>query len=177
VNFELQPTLENEVVKIQPLKQSDFDLLYKIAADPLIWEQHPNKDRYKREVFQTFFKGAIESKGAFLVLNKQTGKPIGSSRFYGFDESAKSVAIGYTFLAKDHWGTTYNRALKTLMLNHAFRFVDIVVFHIGAVNVRSQKAIEKLGAEKVGEAEMEYYGEGKKLNFIYQVYKSAWVKN
>jgi RimJ/RimL family protein N-acetyltransferase len=136
MEFELQPTLENEFVKIRPLKEDDFEALYKVASDPLIWEQHPNKDRYKRDVFQTFFKGAMESKGAFLVFDNKTGEAIGSSRFYGFDKEAKSVVIGYTFLAKDHWGTTYNRALKTLMLNHAFRFADKVIFHIGAYNIR-----------------------------------------
>jgi RimJ/RimL family protein N-acetyltransferase len=176
MQFDLQPILENEFVKIRPLKEDDFETLYSIACDPLIWEQHPNKDRYKREVFQNFFKGAVESKGAFLVFNAKTGKPIGSSRFCNLDEEKKIVEIGYTFLAKDHWGTTYNRALKTLMLDHAFRFVNSVLFHIGAANIRSQKAIEKLGAKKIGEAEVAYYGETSKLNFIYQMEKGNWKK-
>src|ERR1700741_3225245 len=144
--FELQPQLENEFVKIKPLNPVDFETLYQVASDPLIWEQHPNKDRYKREVFENFFSGAIESKGAFLVFDAKTNQPIGSSRFYELDEETGSVAIGYTFLAKDHWGSVYNPALKSLMLNHAFKFVDQVIFHIGANNIRSQKAIERLGA-------------------------------
>ena len=176
MEFELQPTIENEFVKISPLKEDDFEALYKVASDPLIWEQHPNKDRYKREVFETFFKGAMESKGAFLVFDNKTGGVIGSSRFYGFDKEKKTVVIGYTFLAKDHWGTTYNRALKTLMLNHAFTVADKVIFHIGAYNIRSQTAIGRLGAKKIGEVEMEYYGEAKKLNFIFQIDKEEWEK-
>ena len=175
-NFELQTTLENEVVKIKPLKSEDFELLFSIASDPEIWEQHPNKDRYKREVFENFFKGAIESKGAFLVFDNQSGKAIGSSRFYDFNPETKSIAIGYTFLAKDHWGTTFNKALKSLMLNHAFQFVDHVIFHIGASNIRSQKAIEKLGAKKVREILVEYYGEPEKLNFEYEITKEDWEK-
>lgn len=176
MNFELKPNLENDFIKIQPLKKDDFETLYKIASDPLIWEQHPIKDRYQREVFEKFFKGAIESGGAFLVINKKTGRPIGSSGFYEFDKDAKSIAVGYTFLARDHWGTTYNRALKSLMLGHAFKFVNSVIFHIGAVNIRSQKSIEKLGAKKIGQLEMEYYGEEKKLNFVYQIDKEAWME-
>lgn len=176
INFELQPTLENELIRIQPLKQDDFETLYNIASDPLIWEQHPNKDRYKKEVFETFFKGAMESKGAFLVFDKQTNTPIGSSRYYELDTEAKSIAVGYTFLAKDHWGGRYNPALKALMLDHAFCFVDKVILHIGAVNVRSQKAAERLGAKKVAELEMEYYGEPNKLNFVYQIGKEEWNK-
>lgn len=175
-NFNLQPTLENEFIKIQPLQEEDFKTLYAIASDPLIWEQHPNKDRYQWDVFQNFFKGAMESKGAFLVFDNKTGHPIGSSRFYDFDEKTNTVAIGYTFIARDHWGTTYNRALKTLMLDYAFQFVEHVIFHIGATNIRSQKAIEKLGAKKIREVEVEYYGEESKLNFEYRIDKKDWGK-
>lgn len=175
INFELQPSLEDENVRLQPLKSEDFETLYGVASDALIWEQHPNKDRYKREVFETFFKGAIESQGAFLIFDKQTGKAIGSSRFYELEEEASSIAIGYTFFARDHWGGVYNPAVKTLMIDHAFRFVDHVVFHVGAINIRSQKAIERLGAKKIAEVEMEYYGEATKLNFVYQLEKSEWI--
>ena len=166
--------MENDIIRIDPLKEDDFEKLYAVASDPVIWEEQSNKERYKREVFETFFKGAIESKGAFLVFDNRTGNPIGSTRYYGYDKEDSSVSIGYTFLARDHWGTTYNRALKTLMLDHAFKFVNKVYFHIGAVNIRSQKAIERLGAEKIDEVEMEYYGEEKKLNYVYQIDRNYW---
>lgn len=175
MNFNFQPTLQNKIIKAVPLKESDFEILYKVASDPLIWEQHPNKDRYKREVFQTFFKGAMESGGAFLVLDAQTNEAIGSSRFYDYDEKEKSILIGYTFFARSHWGSNYNPALKRLMLNHAFQFVDSVLFHIGANNIRSQKAIERLGAKKVAEQEVEYYGEPGKLNFVYEIRKGGLI--
>jgi RimJ/RimL family protein N-acetyltransferase len=172
--FELQPTLENEFIKILPLKEDEFEALYAVASDPLIWEQHPNKNRYQREDFLKYFEGAIASKGAFLVFNNKTGVLIGGSRYYDLDEAKSSVAIGYTFLACDHWGTTHNRALKTLMLNHAFCFVNEVIFHVGANNTRSQKAMEKLGAIKIDEIEMAYYGEPNRFNFVYQVTKEFW---
>ncbi len=172
MEFDLQPTdLADEFVKLSPLKPGDFDKLYQVASDPLIWEQHPNKDRYKKEVFEIFFEGAIRSGGAFIVSDAKTGAVIGSSRFYKSDKD--HYAIGYTFLARDHWGTTHNRALKKLMLGHAFKFVDKIIFHIGANNTRSQKAIEKMGAKKIGEEEMEYYGEAKKLNFIYEIRRDS----
>ena len=174
MNFDLQPILENDVIKIQPLIPTDFETLYAVASDPLLWEQHPNKDRYKRDVFETFFKGAIESNGAFLVINKKTNQAIGTSRFYGFDAEASSVVIGYTFIARSHWGKDYNKALKALMINHAFQFVDNVLFHVGAVNVRSQKAMNNIGGKKIGEIEMQYYGEPTKLNFIYKINKLDW---
>lgn len=176
MHFDLQPTLENESIRIQPLKSSDFETLFSIASDPFIWEQHPNKDRYKKEVFENFFKGAMESGGAFLVFNAQTGEAIGSSRYYELNEQESSIAIGYTFLAKSHWGGIYNPSLKSLMLNHAFQFVNHVILYIGANNIRSQKATEKLGAKKMAEIEMAYYGEPNRLNFLYQIDKDIWNK-
>ncbi len=150
----LQPQLENEFIKLVPLEAFDFEKLYQVASDPLIWEQHPQPDRYKREVFQVFFDGAVTSKSAFLVYAKRTGALIGSSRFYDWMAETKTVVIGYTYLTRDHWGTIYNQALKKLMLNYAFQFVEFVFFHIGANNIRSQKAIVKLGAHKTREFEV-----------------------
>ncbi|MGZ3884096.1 MAG: GNAT family N-acetyltransferase [Bacteroidia bacterium] len=172
--FDLQPQLESELIWLQPLQPEDFEALYTVASDPLIWEQHPNRDRYKKEVFEIFFKGAIESKGAFLICKAATGEIIGSTRYYDADTEKSSVAIGYTFIARSCWGGTYNPAVKAMMLGHAFRFVDHVLFHVGAVNIRSQKAIEKLGAVKLREEEMAYYGEPVKLNFIYRLSKGDW---
>jgi RimJ/RimL family protein N-acetyltransferase len=169
--MDLRPTLQNEFVKLVPLKETDFETLYKVASDPLIWEQHPNKNRWKREVFEVFFKGAIESKGAFLIYDAQTHEAIGSSRFYDWLPEKNEVSIGYTFFARSHWGGKYNPAAKHLMMEHAFKYVDSVIFHIGANNIRSQKAIERLGALKIAEQEMAYYGEDSKLNFIYQIQK------
>lgn len=170
----LQPTIENKLIKIQPLTPADFGTLYSVASDPFIWEQHPNKYRYQRIEFENYFKGAIESGGAFLISNSKTGEIIGSTRFYDFNEEDKTVLIGYTFLAKSHWGGTYNPALKSLMLDHAFNFVDAVLFHVGAANTRSQKAMEKLGAVKIDEIAVAYYGETVQSNFIYKIDKQQW---
>jgi RimJ/RimL family protein N-acetyltransferase len=60
------------------------------------------------------------------------------------------VEIGWTFLARSHWGGRYNGEMKTLMLRHAFRFVGTVIFVIGTRNLRSQRAVEKIGAVRVG---------------------------
>lgn len=173
---DLQAYLKSEVVYLVPLKETDFDLLYKVASDPLIWEQHPNKNRYQKDVFKTFFDGALESKGAYLVYDSATGELIGSSRFYDWNEDLKQVLIGYTFLSRDHWGTTYNRALKTIMLDHAFTFAERVHFHIGECNIRSQKAIEKLGAVKIGMKPVAYHGEKDAMNCIYEIARSSWKR-
>lgn len=175
VYFNIQPILENELIKIVPLKQEDFETLYTIASDPLLWEQHPNKDRYQREVFENFFKGAMESGGAFLVIDNIKKLPIGSSRFYSVEGNDNAIVIGYTFISRSHWGGKFNPALKKLMIDYVFQFVDSVLFQIGALNVRSQKAIERLGALKIAEQEVAYYGEPSKLNFIYEIKKEEWL--
>ncbi len=168
----LQPILQNKIIKLIPLKEKDFELLYNIAKDPLIWEQHPNKNRWQLEVFQNFFKGAVKSKGAFIIYDAQTNEAIGSTRFYDYKAEESEVSIGYTFYSRSHWGGKYNPAAKNLMLDYAFQFVNNVIFHIGAQNIRSQKAIEKLGAVKIREEEIAYYGEEPKLNFIYRIKKN-----
>ena len=172
MSFNLQPIdLKNEIIKLFPLQETDFEKLFKVASDPLVWEQHPNKLRYQKDVFQNYFEGAILSKGAFLICDTKTNEVVGSSRFYDYNENENSILIGYTFLGRNFWGKGYNKALKKLMLDYAFQHVEKVYFHIGAHNYRSQKAIEKIGATKVDEFEVEYYGEDSKLNFAYLITK------
>jgi len=148
--FDLQPVLRGELVELRPLREDDFDALFAVAADPLIWEQHPDSDRYQEQVFRAFFRGAMESGGAFLVSDARDGRVIGSSRYHGYDESQSEVEIGWTFLARSHWGGRYNGEMKQLMLQHAFRFVERVVFLIGPQNYRSQRALEKVGGVRAG---------------------------
>jgi RimJ/RimL family protein N-acetyltransferase len=148
--FDLQPTLKGELLELRPLRPEDFQDLYAVAADPLIWEQHPSKDRYKKEVFKEFFREALESGGALLALDCKDGRVIGSSRFHGYDQDKGEIEIGWTFLARSHWGGSFNREMKQLMLRHAFRFVDSVIFLVGPQNLRSQKAVEKIGGVRVG---------------------------
>lgn len=148
--FDLQPTLKGTRLDLRPLRPEDFDALYAIAADPLIWEQHPASDRHRADVFREFFAEALASGGALVVLDTRDGRIIGSSRYYGHDETAGEVEIGWTFLARSYWGGTYNREMKQLMLRHAFQFVRHVVFLVGPQNLRSQKAMEKIGGARVG---------------------------
>ena len=175
MKIDIQPTLEDNLIEIRPLEIEDFEKLYAVASDPLIWEQHPNKERYKREVFETFFKGALESGGAFIVYDKTTGNVVGSSRYYELDEENSSIAIGYTFIGRNYWGKGYNAALKKLMLDYAFQHLTKVILHIGATNFRSQKATEKLGAIKIAEQEIAYFGEPIKWNFVYQIDRETWI--
>ena len=128
----------------------DWDDLFAVASDPLIWEQHPESDRYKEDVFKIFFVEALESGGAFVIIDKKSQQIIGSTRFYGYDPEKSEIEIGWTFLARKYWGGRYNREMKRLMLTHAFQFVENVVFFVGENNIRSQKAMEKISATRNG---------------------------
>ena len=150
MSFDLQPHLKGELIELRPLRPEDWDDLFAVASDPLIWEQHPEHDRYKKEVFKVFFSEALESGGAFVVIDKKSQEMIGSSRFYGYDPERSEIEIGWTFLARKYWGGRYNAEMKRLLLNHAFRFVESVVFFVGENNFRSQRAMEKIGAIRDG---------------------------
>ena len=148
--FDLQPVLKGDLLELRPLRAADFDDLFRVAADPLIWEQHPIKDRYRDEQFRTFFREALESGGALVAVDTSDGRIIGSSRFHGYDSRRSEIEIGWTFLARSHWGGRHNGEMKRLMLHHAFRFVDRVVFLVGLENLRSQRAVEKIGGVRIG---------------------------
>jgi RimJ/RimL family protein N-acetyltransferase len=143
--FDLQPTLTGRLITLRPLREDDFPELFAVASDRLIWEQHPNWDRYQEEVFREFFRVAMESRGALVAIDNADGRIIGSSRYFGYDPEKSEVEIGWTFLARKYWGGMYNGEMKKLMLEHAFEHVDTVVFMIGESNIRSRRAVEKIG--------------------------------
>ncbi len=168
--FELQPHLVGDLLELRPLTPGDWESLFAVASDPLIWEQHPAQDRYIKEVFKEFFREALESGGAFVVIDRKTRKIIGSSRYFGFDPGKREIEIGWTFLTCTYWGGKYNRELKRLMLDHAFRFVESVVFLVGPTNVRSQKAMEKIGGVMIEPREKTIRGKTVE-QVVYQIKK------
>ena len=166
--FDLQPTLTGKLLKLRPVRPDDYAAVYKAASDPLVWEQHPNSDRYKEEVFKDYFDGAITSGGAFAVLDANTDDVVGCTRFYDYDEAKSEVAIGWTFLARKCWGGPHNSEMKKLMIDHAYKYVDTVLFFVGPTNNRSRKAIEKLGATYESTQQL-FGGE----NMVYRLSKAA----
>ena len=147
IEIDLQPTLVGKTITLRPLKREDFSALYKAASDPIIWEIHPDSSRYKRDIFEErFFVGAIASGGALAVVDNESGRIIGSSRYYELNPEQLEISIGYTFLERAQWGNGINQEMKELMLNHIFSSVRTAWFHVGEINLRSRKAVEKLGA-------------------------------
>ena len=171
MSFDLQPHLKGESIELRPLTPGDWDDLFTVASDPLIWEQHPESDRYKEDVFKVFFREAMECGGAFVIIETKSQQIIGSTRFYGYDPKKSEIEIGWTFLARQYWGGRYNAEMKRLLLNHAFKFVKNVVFFVGEKNLRSQKAMEKIGGIKDGMVTKAYQPGRFSLNVKYVIKK------
>ena len=171
MSFDLQPNLKGELIELRPLRREDWNNLFAVASDPLICEQHPESDRYKEQVFKVFFQGALDSGGAFVVIDTKTRQIIGSTRFYGYNPERSEIEIGWTFLARKYWGGRHNAEMKQLMLAHAFKFVENVVFFVGENNFRSQRATEKIGAVKSGTATKVYGNRPPSLNIRYVIKK------
>jgi RimJ/RimL family protein N-acetyltransferase len=164
VSFDSQPVLKGELLELRPLRAEDWHDLYAVASDPLIWEQHPD-DRHLEAVFEEFFRVAMASGGALVAIDASTQRVIGTSRYHGYDAKKNEVEIGWTFLAKSHWGGTYNGEMKRLMLQHAFQVVDRVLFIIAPENLRSQRAVEKIGGLRAASRPDGSGGE----NYVYSI--------
>jgi len=147
---DLQPTLTGKLLQMRPLREDDWDAIYALARDPLIWEQHPDRERWREERFRVVFREGMESGGALVAVDLATRRPIGFTRYHDFRPEQSEIEIGWTFLARSHWGGKYNSEMKDLMVRHAFTFVNTVVFSAGVDNLRSRRAIEKLGAVRFG---------------------------
>ena len=172
--FDLTPVLTGALVRARPLVADDFMALAAAASDPLLWAQHPDPERWRPDVFRrNVFDGALECGSAFTIIDLATNAVIGTSRYYGWDESTREVSIGYTFFVRTHWGGRYNGELKQLMLDHAFRWADRVWFHIGADNMRSRRAVEKVGATFDSVSERDFNGVAVPYAY-YVIERHAW---
>jgi len=168
MSFNLQPILKGNLLELRPLQPADFDVLFGVASDPLIWVQHPVKDRYKKEVFEILFQESMTSGGSLVAIDTQDGNVIGSSRYHGYAKEKSEIEIGWTFLSRSYWGGTYNKEMKQLMLDHAFKYVESVIFVVGKENLRSQKAVEKIGGIWIGSRP----DAGGNDSYVYQITKS-----
>ena len=169
MSLDLQPVLDGPTLHLRPLRASDWTPLYAIASDPLLWAVHPARDRYLEPVFRAQFDESLTSGGALTVIDRASGAVIGSSRYSSAYAEPGEVEIGWTFLARDRWGGTANRELKRLMLRHAFTGVDRAMFRIGETNVRSRRAMEKIGGRLTDRTHQAMVGGVPVLHVIYTI--------
>jgi N-acetyltransferase len=165
MEFELQPVLRGERLMLRPLQAEDREALWEVSRDPLLWAMHPDQTRHTPEGFARFFRSLLDSGTALVVVDAPSGRIIGSSSYYDWDPAKREVAIGFTFLAREFWGGAVNRELKQLMIAHAARWAGRIWFHVGKNNLRSRRAMEKIGGRAEFEALRPHNGE--MIPFIY----------
>jgi RimJ/RimL family protein N-acetyltransferase len=166
---DLQPTLCGALVQLRPVRLDDWEGMFAAAADPQIWAVHPVSNRYLEPIFREFFDSALDSHSALTIIDRKTSQIIGSSRYYGYDPAIREIEIGWTFLSRAYWGGEYNRDVKRLMLDHIFQFVDSVIFLVGESNVRSQRAMEKIGGLKRAQRRERAYHGITHLHLVYEI--------
>ena len=171
-----QPVLETERLLLRPLAPGDWQALFAVASDPEIWAIHPAHDRWQEPVFRAFFDDALANRGAMVIIDRASGEIIGSSRWQGYDPAnGGSVEIGWTFLARSHWGGRDNPELKRVMLRHAFQFVGRVLFRVGDTNLRSRRAMEKIGGRLTNEVEGLNHGGREIVHVIYEITRDSFA--
>jgi RimJ/RimL family protein N-acetyltransferase len=166
-----QPTLIGPRLTLRPLHADDFDALYAVASDPLIWAQHPAHNRHEHAVFRAFVDDALAGGSAFVAVDNATGTFLGSSRYHGYDAAAREVEVGWTFLSRACWGGTWNHEMKRLMLDHAFQWVDRVLFNVGPNNIRSQRAVERIGGRSLGLVQDAARGD----RVVFEIRREEWA--
>jgi RimJ/RimL family protein N-acetyltransferase len=172
---DLQPTLTGPHIIVRPILSSDRDEMFAAASDPEIWAVHPVHNRYTEPVFRAYFDSALASGSAFSIVERASGRIIGSSRYHDYDPVKRQIEIGWTFLVRAHWGGTTNREVKDLMLGHAFTFVDTVVFLVGDTNWRSQRAMEKIGGVRRPEPGIRVLDGKPHTHVVFEIRKDAWT--
>jgi N-acetyltransferase len=174
MEFDLQPTLTGEHLLLRPLRPEDREATWEVARDPLIWALHPDQTRYHRAGFEHFFAGLLSDSGSLAVVDNATGRIIGVSRYYEWEPQRREVAVGYTFLARAYWGGWANGEMKRLMIQHAAPHADAIWFHVGKGNLRSRRAMEKIGAVAAFEALRVQNGE--MIDFVYyRIEPAGWL--
>lgn len=170
-----QPVLEGERLMLRPLSADDWDALYALARDPRVWELHPVSNRWQEPVFRVFFDEALADGGALVAVDKASGALAGSSQYHRFDPEASRVEIGWTFLGRDHWGGETNREMKRLMLAHALESVERVVFRVGETNLRSRRAMEKIGGRLTDRTERLDGPNGPIVHVVYEIDRESFA--
>ncbi len=174
--FDFQPSLAGNLILLRPLSADDFEALYQASSDPLIWEQLPSVERHRRDVFEQFFAESLSLRTTLAIVECDSLKLVGSSRFARHSEERNEVEIGWTFLTRRCWGKGHNAEAKQLMLEHAFSFVDSVFFVAAATNLRSRRAIEKMGAKFEQEIDWPPDAEIQDESMMYRLTKKDWVE-
>lgn len=176
------PTLDSPLVRLRPLRQDDAPALVTAASDGTLWElpftvvpSATTVGVYLATALQGLSTGGV---WPFAIIDAATDAVIGSTRFWKIDHNNRKLEIGHTWLAASWQGTLANTQAKLLLLQQAFDNMACVrvQFTTDVLNLRSQRAIEKLGAVREGVVRHErIMPDGRKRNSVrYSIIDSEW---
>lgn len=177
MDFDYQPSLKGTLLRLDPLVEADRDALFAVASDREIWALHPAHDRWQEPVFRAFVDDALGDEGGLVVRELGSGRVVGFSRYSMRFNQPGEVEIGWSFLSRDLWGGRHNREMKRLMLAHAFRFVPQVVFRVGEDNLRSRRAMEKIGGRLTERTQEAMLAQGPVVHVLYAISRDEFAAN
>jgi N-acetyltransferase len=177
--------LKGKFVYLQPLTTSDIPELRTIAKDDRIWEFTKTlmvNDTYDLQ-FADYINVPLNPANAetikAFVIHDSTKRIIGMTRYYDIDEKNKRLNIGYTWYIPEVWGKVHNKECKLLLLTYAFEQLEFnrVGFEVAHQNIRSQKAVEKIGGVREGELrKYAYRPDGSLRNtVVFSIINDEWV--
>lgn len=173
--FDFQPRLSGDLIAMRPYQAADYQALFAAASDPLIWAMHPMQDRWREPVFKDYIEDAFTDRGGLVAIDRASGDIIGYSRYSERFAAPGEIEIGWTFLARGYWGGPYNSDMKRLMLTHAFRHYDRVIFRVGEINLRSRRALEKIGGVLTDRRQMAAHGGREVIHVVYMIERTAFA--
>jgi RimJ/RimL family protein N-acetyltransferase len=151
--------LRGQYVYLETLQQEHMDILKSLAQDARLWEYTKTilvNDTFE-EQFQRYMHTAFDERNtggqhSFVIRQASDNAVIGMTRFYKIEASQKRLSIGYTWYVPGVWGQVHNKECKLLLLQYVFEKLRFqrVEFEVAHQNLRSQKAVEKIGGVREG---------------------------
>lgn len=180
--IDFRPTLENEFVILSPLTLENYGKLLDVASQEKLVQYSPS-DIETPHALRNYVISAMEQSErknsiTFIVFDKVKQLFAGSTRYMNINWKNKVLEIGSTWIGREFQGSGLNTHMKYLMINHAFDIMEFekIEFRIDERNMRSRKAVEKLGAVLEGTLRKNIYLlDGFKRNTCcYGILKEEW---
>jgi RimJ/RimL family protein N-acetyltransferase len=179
----IQPTLMGKLVELRPLQQDHAALLLQAAADGQLWNMKITVVPGPQTV-DSYVATALQGRGAgtvmpFVIVRRDTGETVGSTRFWKIDRANRKVEIGHTWLSESVQRSGINTEAKYLLLTHAFEVMESVrvQFTTDELNEKSRAAILRIGAKQEGIVRHErIMPDGRKRNSVrFSIIDSEWA--
>lgn len=174
--------LEGEKVILSPLQEEHFDELINNSQNELIWTYMPVNGMNKALLHSVLKEALIKQNNSeqypFVIIDKKNHKIIGSTRYLQLNEEHRNLEIGYSWYLPEYWGKGYNEESKFLLLNHCFEVLKTVRVQLIASdkNLRSRKAILRIGAQFEGILRSVIIRNGEKKNIAYySILEEEWA--